>query len=74
MKSRNKALKYGAGLALSVISGIAAAELPAAATAAFTEVSGNATSLIGLAWGLAAVVVGGMAAIGIFKKTAYKAS
>lgn len=63
--------------AVAVVVGLAAqahADLPAAATSAFTSISSDAGDLIDLAWPVVLLITGGMITISLFKKFAKKAA
>lgn len=73
MKLRNQAIKYGSAIVMAGASTMAAAALPAEATAAFTTLSGNVTDILAAIWPILAAVVGGFTLIKLFKKGASKA-
>lgn len=73
MKMRNQAIKYGTAVVLVGASGMAAAALPAEATAAFTTLSGNVTDILTAVWPIAALATGGFVLLRLFKKGANKA-
>jgi hypothetical protein len=56
----------------TVVSGNAMAALPTEATAAMADLVTDAGTMIGLAWGLAAVTVAGAVVIMLFKKFSSK--
>ena len=73
MKLKNK-LASAAGSVAAAFGSVAHAELPAAATAAFTQVQTDGLALIDLAWPVAAAITGGFILLGLFKKGAKKAA
>lgn len=60
----------GAGLAFVAVQ--AHAELPAAATSAFTQLKGDAEALIVAAWPVVAAITVGFVLISLFKRAASK--
>ncbi len=60
--------------ALSVVAGSASAVVPAEATAVFTELTADATTLIGAGWAVFAVVIGGLALFSILRKVVGRAT
>jgi hypothetical protein len=59
---------------VSLISAPVFAAIPIEATTAFTELGADATTMIGLGWVLAVIVVGGLVVLGLFKKIASRAA
>lgn len=70
----SKKLAATAAAGTLFVSGQAAAELPAGATTAFSELSTMATDLIAAAWPIVTVVMVGLIGISLFKKFMSRAS
>lgn len=66
--------KIGVGFVALTASAASLAELPSAATGAFTAVQTDALALIDLAWPVAVAVTGGFIILGLFKKAARRAA
>lgn len=79
MKTReffvNQGKKLGlTGMALLAFANQAMAALPAEATAAFTELSGNGSDILAAVWPIVTLITGGFILIKLFKKGANKAT
>lgn len=71
---KRKVLAIAAGAATAFVGSVAHAELPAAATTAFTTVQTDGLALIDLAWPVAVAITGGFILLGLFKKGVKKAA
>lgn len=69
----NRIQQIAIGMMLSMLAAFAHAALPTEATAAFTSLSDNLTSIFAAVWPIVATAVGGWALIKLFKKGAGKA-
>ena len=80
IQNKNTPIKgpYGRRIAQAVAAGLtfvavqAHAELPASATAAFTQLKGDAEALIVAAWPVVAAITVGFVLISLFKRAASK--
>ncbi|MFK7160852.1 major coat protein [Marinospirillum sp. MEB164] len=70
----SKKLAATAVAGTAVVSGQAMADLPAGATAAFSEVAGMGTALAAAAWPVVTVIMAGLIGISLFKKFISRAS
>lgn len=71
---RNRYTQAGVAVVGSAASVAAHAELPAAATTAFTTIQTDGLALVDLAWPVMIAVTGGFILLGLFKKAAKKAA
>lgn len=70
--SHRRRIAQAVAAGLSVVAVQAHAELPAAATSAFTQLKGDAEALIVAAWPVVAAITVGFVLISLFKRAASK--